>query len=216
MKLLLGHVHVVGFVRQINRSLSAECGERNAPVHGSRLFGVQMQIELLRLPSAVLGYGVGVLRGVRRERYGFEQAMCGCAVRAVAVFAVHIVGNDDFRLKPSNQFHERRNGVLLAPALQSVFERRGVRIPKRQKHRRVANAKVPKSGQRLVHADSLAVCHVGNLNRKPALARVGGNRSAKVEQLVVTVRRDDQEIRFLERRLPVEHALRQFTRRIER
>ena len=112
----------VGLLCNFQCGLAAQRGELHIPVHDDWVFFIQVQIELFDLPHAIL------LRQLGQEilpRRALHAGLCHIgaeSVRAVAVLAVHIVGDDNLRLIAPQQLRDKRLRIRLLPAGIGVLQ----------------------------------------------------------------------------------------------
>ena len=195
--------------RHLKRRFSAERRKRRFHVEEDRIFLRKVQIQLRRIPDAVLRGAVRIVRGVRSVHDGLFKRKRVEPVRAVTVFALAVVPDGDERLEPPQQLHLVGNDVFLAEALPRRLQRKNIVVRERPDDRIVPDAHRPERVQKLLRArlPVVMVHEIRHLHRESPVRTLCGERAEK-DDVVVRVAREEQHIRLLAGRLPDLHVLR--------
>ena len=168
-----------------------------------------MQIQLLHLPGLLNRQLLILPGGIRRQGDAALRCVGRHLVRAMAVFAVHVVRHDDLRpIAPVQPGHIAQHAALL-PALFLIHLAHIQPVPVREGPQVgiIAHAAQPQAVQQL----QLTVRHgrhqIGHLHGHLPLTRVIGNRAAHEEQLVIRMRGEHQQVRVRARRFPSLHPI---------
>ena len=93
---LLGNMAFKCPAGEIERGLAAKRRQRFAPIHLHRILLVQMEIQFLHLPRFAVRHFLLIVF-IRRQRNGRLSRVRRRPMRAVAVFAVHVLRHHDVR-----------------------------------------------------------------------------------------------------------------------
>ena len=209
--LLLGDIEFVGLHRRLKARLSLLGGQREIPVEFGLMVLIHVDIQLFRLPGAP-GPGAGlVLAGVRRQGHALQARIRADPVRAVAIFAVHVVGGDDLGLVPADEAGHIAEHLALAPDVVLGPELQGVLVPEGADIRIVPHPAVPQPVEQFAAAARGIAGHVADRHLHAVLAGIGGDHAAEEEHLVVGMPHQDHQVRLFRLRLPALHPTRHFS-----
>lgn len=90
-----------GLRSNFKRRFAAEALQRRFHVEDDRVFVGKVEIQLRRIPYAVLRGALGIVRSIRGVHDGLFKRERVEPVRAVAVFALAVVPDGDERLEPA-------------------------------------------------------------------------------------------------------------------
>lgn len=198
-----------GLRSNFKRRFAAEALQRRFRVEEDRVFVGKVEIQLRRIPYAVLRGALGIVRSIRGVHDGLFKRERVEPVRAVTVFALAVVPDGDERLEPPQQFHLIGDDVFLAEALLRRLERKNVIVRERPDDRIVPDAHRPERVQKLLRArlPVVMIHEIRHLHREPPVHALRGER-AEEDNVIVRVARKEQHIRLLARRLPDLHICR--------
>ena len=166
------------------------------------VFRVQVQIQLLDLPSAVLCCGFLVIGGVGGQGYCLLDCVGQNHVLPVAVFSVEIVGKDHFGPILTEQAHQVADHVLLLKRVLMLLSVAGGYIGEGAQDGRLAQPHDPCSVAGLVLADPLPGGGVEDGAIPSLLHGVQGNYGAHEQHVVVGMHGHDQIVQLLRGGLP--------------
>ena len=204
-----------GFLRSFKAGLAALRVQRNVPVKTDGVFRREMQVELLYVPYAEFLGEFRQVGFIRRALDAVLRYVRGQLVRAVAVFALDLMGDNDLGLVLSQQAGDEFARLVLSPALIGFLERAGVAVKEVAKDRVIAHAHVPQAVEQLAAAGGVGIGHAGNNDIVAAFYGIGWNRAAEEQQLVARMRGEQKQIRLVRRRLPALHPVGQLAFREE-
>ena len=121
------------------------------------------------------------------------------------------MGHDDLRLMPAVQLGHPLQHLVLSQLPVGVLRAFAVGVPESAELRIVPDAEGPKPVQRLASAGRIAPGKIGHHDPLPLFRRVGRNRAAQEDQLIVRMRGEEQNIRLFLRRFPSLHPVRDFS-----
>ena len=194
----LGLVEGVGLLGDLKGGFAAEKGQGLVEVHHHLVLIVQVEVQFLHLPKAVLRRGLGELFRVRRVRYGLPAVPAHQTVAHVLrvfkivlnVFPHDVVGDDHLGLEAADL-----SGDLLLQA-QPIL------LLGDEEHGERPHAAVPETVQGLPMPVRLGHVAVDHLDPQAPLRRVGGDDAAHHDQLVVGVAGHQHDIALLRGHLP--------------
>ena len=112
--------------KQLQTPFAAEALQRRFHVEEDRVFVGKVEIQLRRIPYAVLRGALGIVRSIRGVHDGPFKRERVEPVRAVAVSALAVVPDGDERLEPPQQSDLIGDDVFLAEASLRRLKRKNV------------------------------------------------------------------------------------------
>ena len=174
-----------------------------------------MDVGLFRLPWAVLLRGGGVFRGIGGQRNAVLNRPAAGPVGPVAVFAVHVVGDDHVGLILADHLRHVAQQLVLAPDAQAFFQAGAPFILEflAGQFGIHPDAAVPQPVQRLHQAKAAHPRHVHHHHFFAQLGVVVGDHAAHVQQFVVRVGHQHHHVRLALEGPPGLHPVGQVPRR---
>ena len=168
-----------------------------------------MEIQFLHLPRFAVRHFLLIVF-IRRQRNGRLSRVRRRPMRAVAVFAVHVLRHHDVRPARAISLGDKTIDALPAPSLLGIhpLERQLILIREMADHRVILHPAEPQTVQQFQPPIWHRRHKVGHLHLPAHFPCVIGNRAAQKQQFIVRVRRQRQQIRLVERRFPLLHPVR--------
>ena len=123
---LLRNMQQIGLLCKLKTGFSVHGYQRYIPVHPDAILRIQMQVELLDLPCAILSGKLGQISGVIGLFNAILHHVRTQLMRTVSVFTVHVVRDDNIRLVLSQQLGYKLASLSLLPLSVCILELAGI------------------------------------------------------------------------------------------
>lgn len=165
------------------------------PVKRNLIFGVQVQVQLFDLPSAVCNGGRGELILVCCQRNAVLGGVSNHHVLLVTILAIGVLRYNDFRfvlpIQPHNPFVDF---AFAARSFIGCLEIFGIAVLEIANDRIRPHAHVPQTIEQLGGAGGVGAGEVRHNHLALLLDSVGGNCAAEENQLIIRVRGEEEDI----------------------